>query len=117
MKTKLLSLFMCILVGLSLNVIAGDHPEGDHSGDCPGDHQGDDEGDNQQGGDIDGSESLDAKVILVATDTAPAGATGCAKIKSDNENGTVTASLQIKTKGLSAGDYTVSIVKKSDGSS
>src|SRR5258706_3284804 len=117
MKTKFLSLLVSGLVGFSLNVVADDNHESDQNGDQQCEHQGDDEGDNQQSGNIEGSETLVAKIILTATNNAPAGATGCAKLVSDNENGTVTATLSIKTKGLDAGDYTLSIVRKSDGSS
>jgi hypothetical protein len=34
----------------------------------------------------------------------------------ENENGTSTATLSIKTRGLDAGDYSVNVVKQSDGS-
>src|SRR3954471_1126352 len=109
MKTKLLTLFVSVLVGLNLNVLA----DGDHEGDHQGDQQ--DEGDNEHGGDIDGSETLIAQIVLTPTDNAPATATGQAKLESDNEDGTVSATLTIKTQGLEAGDYTLSVVKTSDG--
>src|SRR5262245_63059513 len=86
----------------------------------------DDQGDEQEqechdedgpdDGDIDGHESLEAKVILVATTNAPAGATGCAKIEAENEDGVQTVELTIKTKGLPPGDYDLSAVRKSDSS-
>src|SRR5882762_8248939 len=81
---------------------------------------GDNEGtggqdENSQGGQIDGSESLIATVDLVATTNAPTGAGGFAKLISDNEDGVVTSSLSMTITGLSTGVYTISIVKKSDG--
>ena len=75
--------------------------------------------DDQEGNDdgqIDGSESLDAKIALVATDAAPTGAQGIAKLESDNEDGNQSVAFEIKTAGLAAGDYTVSVVLTSDGS-
>ena len=126
-KTLLFTLFVSVLVALNLNVLGDDEHDGDHhdqSGDNGGDHHGGQDGDQEndqtdepQGGQIDGSESLDAKVVLVATTNAPTGASGCAKLEVQDENGAVTATLEVKTKGLNAGDYTLSVVKKSDGSS
>ncbi|MEY2429161.1 MAG: hypothetical protein QOJ40_2046 [Verrucomicrobiota bacterium] len=113
MKIKLLPFVVSILVGLNLNVLADEDHEGDHGGD----QQGQNEGDNGQGGNIDGSETLIAQIVLVPTNNASATANGEAKLESDNENGTVTATLEIKTQGLDAGDYTLSVVKISDGSS
>src|SRR2546421_9706498 len=110
MKTKLLALLLSGLVGVSPNVFAHDDNEGDHDGDHHGDGQGENQDENQQGGDIDGSENLDATIALVATTNAPAGATGRAKLESENEEGVVTSSLSIETQGLAAGDYTLSVV-------
>jgi hypothetical protein len=89
---------------------------GDQNGD--GDSQGQDGGDQEgpDNGDINGNESLHAKIILVATTNAPAGAKGCAKLEADDNNGTNTATLEIKTTGLDPGDYDISVVRKSDGS-
>src|SRR4051812_29474783 len=104
MKTKFMVLLISFFVACNLNVLAhGDH-EGDHNGDGQGCHEGDDD----QGGNIDGSETLIADIVLIATNNAPAGASGRAKLESDNEDGTVTATLMIKTEGLAAGDYTLS---------
>src|SRR5437763_10377097 len=99
MKTKLIVLFIASLVACNLGVLAHNGNEGDHNGDG----QGCDEGDNAQGGNIDGSETLIADVVLIATNNAPAGASGQAKLESDNEDGTVTATLKIETQGLAAG--------------
>ncbi len=129
MKARLLffTLLFSLLVSTRLIVLAdGEHDSGggsEHCGDGSGDHhsghdEGDDgEGDDEDGGDIDGTESLDARVILVATTNAPSSAIGCAKLEVENENGTVTATLAVKTRGLDAGDYTLSAILQSDGSS
>src|SRR6266850_2121 len=117
MKTKLLALILSGLVGLSLSVLAHDDHEGDNPGGDQGEHQCNDQDDNDHGGDIDGNETLEATIVLTATADAPAGAVGLAKLESDNQDGTVTAKLSIETQGLAAGDYTLSAVKKSDGSS
>jgi len=81
-------------------------------------HGGDDQGENEdcQGGHIDGSETLIASVDLVPTTNAPAGAGGFAKLISENEDGVVQSSFSLTITGLDAGVYTLSIVKKSDGS-
>src|SRR5256885_16666640 len=102
MKIKVLTVLVYVLVGLNLNVLA----DGDEGGDQGGDQQGDqqDQGDNEQGGNIDGSETLIADIVLTPTNNAPATATGQAKLESDNENGAVTATLTIETQGLDAGD-------------
>ncbi len=86
---------------------------------CPLQARADDggeQGDNCQGGSIQGNETLDAHIMLVATNNAPSGASGLAELKAYNNNGTTTATLDIKTVGLDAGDYTLSAVLKSDGS-
>jgi len=72
--------------------------------------------DNEPGGDIQGTEQLDQEIVLTATTNAPAGATGQAELEAEDEDGTTTATLDVETKGLAAGTYTVSITKKSDGS-
>jgi hypothetical protein len=121
MKTKLLTFLLSGLVGLSLNAFADDDHGGDNQGDQQGDNQGGQEGENQgddqQGGNIDGTETLLATITLAAPTNAPSSATGTATLVSDNEDGTVTATLTIDTQGLIAGDYTLSVVKKSDASS
>src|SRR5258705_11978890 len=59
--------------------------------------------DNQQGSEF------DREIVLTATTNAPAGATGKAELKSDDEDGMTTAQLQVETEGLLAGTYTVSV--------
>jgi hypothetical protein len=121
MKTKLRIslLILSVAVAFSLNAFADDG-EGDHQGgDSQGQHgdSGGCDGTNSVGGSIDGSEALDARIILVPTNGAPANAIGKAHLESDNENGTQTAKLSLKVRGLDAGDYTLSLTKISDGSS
>lgn len=89
---------------------------------CPllaDDHQGDGQGqdDNCQGGQIDGCENLIASVDLLPTTNAPAGAGGFARLISENEDGLITSSLSLTITGLDAGVYSISIARKSDGSS
>jgi hypothetical protein len=112
MKTTRLLAWLSSLALLlfTQNLLADDGDDGDAGG---GD-QGQDE--NCQGGHIDGSETLIASVDLIATTNAPAGAGGFARLISDNEDGVVTSSLSMTITGLDAGVYTISIVKKSDGS-
>ncbi len=112
MKTSRLLAWLSSLALLlfTQNLLADDGDDGDTGG---GD-QGQDE--NCQGGHIDGSETLIASVDLIATTNAPAGAGGFARLISDNEDGVVTSSLSMTITGLDAGVYTISIVKKSDGS-
>ena len=74
------------------------------------------EDDEAQGGQIDGSETLIATIALTPTTNAPAGAGGMAILISDNEDGISTNQCSITTTGLVAGVYTLSVVKKSDGS-
>jgi hypothetical protein len=54
---------------------------------------------------IDGSESMEAVVVLQPTSNAPAGALGIAKIESENEDGNVQATIDLKTFALTPGDY------------
>src|SRR5437868_2637716 len=110
--TTLLSIVSaCSLCAFSLPLYADDHHGDDGQGD-------DDQGQNEdcQGGHIDGSETLIASVDLVATTNAPADAGGFARLRSENEDGVVTSSLSLLITNLPAGTYTLSIVKKSDGS-
>jgi hypothetical protein len=80
------------------------------TGSCTNDDEG------PQGGQIDGSETLIATVVLVPTTNAPAGASGVANLVSDNEEGISSNQCSITTTGLVSGVYTLSIVKKSDSS-
>ena len=64
---------------------------------------------------IDGSEVMDAVIVLNATSNAPAGAMGIAKMDSENDDGTEAASLDIKMVGLDPGDYDLSITLQSTG--
>src|SRR5436190_22311688 len=82
MKSNLFVTLMVAFCLLTFNYTLTSY--GDDQGDQgDGQDQQDQESQDQEGpdnGEIDGSESLEAKVILVATTNAPAGATGCAKI-------------------------------------
>ncbi len=65
---------------------------------------------------INGNETMDAIVVLNATSNAPAGATGVAKIDSDNEDGNESAHINLKTYGLTPDTYDLSITLQSTGS-
>jgi hypothetical protein len=65
--------------------------------------------------DISGTEVMFAVVDLIATSNAPAGATGVATIESENECGNESAKLKVRTAGLDAGDYILSITLQSTG--
>ena len=69
-----------------------------------------------RGGHVEGSEHLHERVILQAATDAPVGAGGVAKIEAHNRQGASKAALEIKTNGLAAGTYTVSVTSLADGS-
>jgi hypothetical protein len=109
--------FGLLIVSYSVRAHDGEH-EGDH-GDAGGNCHTNwvDGGDiTNQDGQIDGSETLVATIMLVPTNNAPADASGVAKLISDNEDGVITSSFSLTTAGLSADVYTLSVVKISDGS-
>jgi hypothetical protein len=62
------------------------------------------------------NETFNAKFVLTATPDAPQGAKGTATLNSHNVNGTQTVKLMVNARGLDPGDYTVSAVQASDGS-
>src|SRR4051794_22796117 len=105
MKTKIpLSL---LLVSV-LSVFSLIKAHGDGHGECQDGHGWGER--NTNSGCIQGSETLEATVILVATSNAPAGVGGIARLESDNEDGTVVSDLKVTTQGLDAGDYTLGVV-------
>src|SRR5947209_8418245 len=101
MRTICSALLVCGISFVSVHAIAHDGEGGwrDHGGDC-----------------VQGAETFRARVQLTATDAAPAGAGGVARISAHNEEGTVTASLALNVHGLAVGDYTVGISNSTDGS-
>lgn len=111
MKLKLLTPVLCCLTALSISALADDG-----SGDGQGDNNQGDCGGNQSTNSS-GSEEFEATVTLVATTNAPSGATGVARLEEESEDGSVDSSLKVTVQGLDAGDYTLSAVKISDGSS
>src|SRR5436309_386467 len=103
MKMKLLLPVLAASAVLALNAnLLADDSQGDN--------------DSQDECNISGQETMDAVVVLTATSNAPAGATGIAKIESENEDGNESASMEVKTSGLAAGDYLLSITLQSTGS-
>ena len=114
MKTHSLlsALVISSLLSFGVNTWAGDGHDGDGQGD-----ENDDRGENCQGGHIDGSETLVATVVLVATNNAPTNSGGFAKLISENEDGVVSSSFSLCITGLTTGTYDLSVIRKSDGSS
>lgn len=104
MKAHRLAVVICSLMLGCTYAGADQHPEGHHSWT------------DQSGGQIQGSEGLEARVALTATDNGPAGASGWAKIEADNEEGAVTASIDLRVQGLPDGDYVLAVTRASDGS-
>jgi len=101
-----------------LNACSWDDDDGSRNSGSGSLHEGEGEDDDDcQGGNIDGCETLIARVFLVATESAPVGSRGCAKLKAENEDGVVNSELSLVLFGLEPGTYPLSIVKKSDGSS
>jgi hypothetical protein len=113
---KIHSLLSALVISslMSFGVNTWAHGDGDGEGD--GDNN-DDQGEDCQGGHIDGSETLLATVVLVATNNAPTNSCGFAKLISDNEDGVVTSSFSLSITGLTAGTYDLSVIRKSDNSS
>ncbi len=72
--------------------------------------------DHKQGGNVNGVENLQVRVLFQATSNAPAGATGTLRIHGHNQNGESRASVNIRTRGLSEGTYNVTATLKSDSS-
>ena len=113
MKTH--SLFSALVISSLLSFGVTTWADDDH-GDGDGDNN-DDQGENCQGGHIDGSETLIATVVLVATNNAPTNSGGFAKLISENEDGVVSSSFSLSITGLTSGTYDLSVIRKSDGSS
>ncbi|HUK83266.1 MAG TPA: hypothetical protein VLZ12_11625 [Verrucomicrobiae bacterium] len=70
----------------------------------------------QPGGDIQGAEQLHQTILLTATTNAPTGAAGKANLDAENEDGTNTATLVVEVEGLLPDTYTISVSRKTDGS-
>ena len=94
-QTFLLTLACCSALGFSAHAISDD---------------------GEQGGDIEGTESLETEIALTPTAAAPAGSKIEAALAAQDENGATTATLTLQTEGLAAGTYGVSVTLKSDGS-
>src|SRR5437867_13063564 len=75
----------------------------------------DDDGD-EQGGEIEGTESLDVEVAMTPTAAAPAGSSIEVSLEAEDDDGTTNATLTLETQGLPAGTYCVGVTLKSDGS-
>ena len=72
--------------------------------------------DDEQGGDIEGTESLDVEIQMTPTAAAPAGSSIELSLEAEDDEGTTQATLKLETQGLPAGTYSVSVTLKSDGS-
>ena len=72
--------------------------------------------DNEQGGDIEGTEDLQIEMQMTPTDAAPPGSSIELQLQADNEDGMTQAELELDEHGLPAGNFTVSVTLKSNGS-
>jgi hypothetical protein len=61
-----------------------------------------------------GNEQIHQEIILAATTNASAAASGKAKLQAETLDGVGSANLDIEVTGLPAGQYTVSVTRKSD---
>jgi hypothetical protein len=59
---------------------------------------------------------IHAKIVMEATGNAPADAKGTANLEGEAKNDRTKSKLKIHTDGLVEGDYTLSIIKRSDSS-
>lgn len=110
MKTKHLLLVLLTATVLTFNLAArADDGWGDQ-GNCGTNGCSDTNGCN-----INGNESMFAVVVLEATSNAPTDAKGIAKIDSDNEDGTTTTTIDLKTFALTPGDYDLLIGLSAEG--
>jgi hypothetical protein len=75
-----------------------------------------DDDDDEQGGDINGSESMNIEINMTPTADAPAGSSIIAVLKAEDAAGVTNAKLKLKEQGLPDGTYSVSVTLKSDGS-
>jgi hypothetical protein len=76
----------------------------------------DDGGTNSDECNINGTETMDAVIVLNATSNAPAGAAGIAKINSENDDGNESATVELTTIGFDPGVYDLSVTLQSTGS-
>jgi len=105
MKTDLLkSLTLAVAVALSLAPVRADDICDEDTND-----------DHERGGQVDGSEELEQRIRLEPTAEAPEDARGKAELEVENEDGVTTGELEVETKGLVAGTYTVTTTSLSDG--
>lgn len=77
-------------------------------------HDGSD--DNEQGGEIEGTETVNVDLTMTPTASAPAGASIQLSFEADDEQGVTEAELKLQTQSLPPGTYSVSVTLKSDGS-
>jgi hypothetical protein len=71
--------------------------------------------DNEQGGDIEGTEDLQIEMQMTPTDAAPPGSSIELQLQADNEDGMTQTELELDEHGLPAGNFTVSVTLKSNG--
>jgi hypothetical protein len=68
------------------------------------------------GGDIEGTESLNVDTVMTPAAAAPAGSSIQISLEADDDNGANSATLRLENRGLFPGTYSVSTTLKSDGS-
>jgi hypothetical protein len=75
-----------------------------------------DDDSDEQGGDIEGTETLDVEIVMTPTAAASAGSSIELSLEAEDDEGTTQATLKLEPQGLAAGTYNVSVTLKSDGS-
>jgi hypothetical protein len=67
-------------------------------------------------GDEDDQHLLEIELSMMPTADAPAGSSARVSLEAENENGMTAGELEVKTRNLPAGNYSVTATLKSDGS-
>lgn len=72
--------------------------------------------DGVEGGEIEGTETLDVDMLMTPTAAAPAGSSIEIALEAEDDEGTTEAKLELEASGLLPGTYNVSVTLKSNGS-
>jgi len=96
LNRTVLSVTACLALAVSIPVICAAHDEG---------------------GDEHEQRDQQARILLQPTPNAPTNALGLAEIESDDNDGAVVGHIEVKTKGLLPGTYTVTIYNRAQDAS